>query len=333
MLGVMGEIGRSRQLSSYFNYCAVYTATDNYLPLNQIPPQTVQRRQGWRKYTILINGYTGNAGDVQFFVDDKLAYNGRRAVEPDGGAAPVDAIVLGAKWWTYENYYFDQVEFGRIDTPRLCATISEAKALPDGTWIDLAPKTVVGKFIVSPMPGYVAVEEDDRSAALWISSSYQAVINTSTGTSDKLQIKGIMRTNEAGMRYLDAIQISKSASGVKQPRVLAIRLKDLDSPIIDGRLVKVCGKVEYASGSSIRGQERPGDWRRYFLISDGSRGGPVKCYYDNIISGIDPYPVVYAGDYVSVTGVAGKEVLVPGSTSLEKSIWIRGQGDLSIIRR
>jgi len=78
----------------------------------------------------------------------------------------------------------------------------------------------------------------------------------------------------------------------------------------------------------VRGQERKGDWRRYFLIDDGSPGGPVKCYYDNIISGIDPVPEVNYGDYVSVVGVAGREVMVPGTTGPEKSVWIRGAGDL-----
>ena len=82
----------------------------------------------------------------------------------------------------------------------------------------------------------------------------------------------------------------------------------------------------YLSG----GQERAADWRRFILIDDGSPT-PLKIYYDNIISGIDPNPTVTAGDYVSVIGVAGKEVLVPGTTSAEKSVWVRGTGDLVII--
>ena len=147
-----------------------------------------------------------------------------------------------------------------------------------------------------------------------------------------------MRTNQAGMRYLDAIQISHASDPVDQPRILGTILRSLGSAALDGKLVKVWGKVVNVpelTPPTVKGQERPGDWRRYFVIDDGSPGGPVKCYYSNIIvpkPGIDPVPAVTNGDFVSVVGVAGREVMVPGTTGPEKSVWIRGAGDLGILR-
>lgn len=337
MIGVMGEIGRlNNKNRAFFDNCCVYTSTDGYQVLNgQSGKPLVPRRQGWRKYTIIIRDYTGNPGDVQFYIDDKLVFNGRRATLPWGGGAPVDTIVLGSKWWTYETYWFDHVDFGMLETPVECASIAEALAQADDVWVTLTGKVVVGCFTKNPFPGYLVIEEDDRSAGLWVSTSYVASVWPTTNQGERINVTGIMRTNEAGMRYLDAIQITQAASSADQPRALGTILRNLNDPALSGKLVKVWGRVVNIPGSSpptVRGQERRGDWRRYFLITDGSTSAPVKCYYDNIISGIDPVPAVKAGDYVSVVGTAGREVLVPGTTSPECSVWIRGTGDLRILR-
>ena len=343
-VGVMGEIGRvNGAMRDFFDNCCVYTTTDYYQVLNGDGVQFVPRRQGWRKYTILVNEYTGNPGDVQFLIDDKVVYDGLR--KP--GAA-FDKVVLGTKWWSHAYYYYDQVEFGTIETPIGCSAISEANALPDETWVSLESKVVSGCFSYSdlpnsppaydkPSPGYLAIEEDDRSSALWVSSSYQASVSSQANLAERIDVRGIMRTNEAGMRYLDAIEIINASDPVDQPRALGTTLKSLGSPLLDGKLVKVWGKVVNVpdkTPATIYGQERPGDWRRFFVIDDGSPGGPVKCYYGNIIvakPGIDPNPAVKNGDYVSVVGVAGREVLEPGTTGPEKSVWIRGAGDLRIL--
>jgi hypothetical protein len=343
-IGVMGEIGRvNGRFRAFFDDCSIYTTADDYVPLDGNGAPLVPRRQGWRKYTILVNGFTGNPGDVQFLIDDKVVYDGLRKE----GAA-FDTIVLGAKWWTYETYYYDQVEFGTIETAVPCITISEAKALPDETWVSLQSKVVAGCFSYSdlpptppaydrPSPGYLAIEEDDRSSALWVSSSYQASVSSESNLAERVSVRGIMRTNEAGMRYLDAIEITRASDPESQPRVLGTTLRNLGSSLLDGRLVKVWGKVVNAPGydpPTVMGQERPGDWRRYFMIDDGSPGGPVKCYYANIVvakPGIVPSPAVANGNYVSVVGVAGREVLKPGVTGPEKSVWIRGAGDLKVL--
>jgi hypothetical protein len=350
MLGVMGEQGRIAvpEKPAYFYNCCAYTATDNYKVLDgTLGKPLVPRRQGSRKYTILINGYTGSPGDVQFLIDDKLVYNGRRmaGLPPGASGAPVDTIVLGSKWWTYETYAFDDVEFGTIETPIDCSLISEATAMPDETWVTLTSKTVAGSFTYGgdqnydrPFPGHVVIEEDDRSTGLWVSSSYIADVRPATNEAERINVKGIMRTNEAGMRYLEAIEISHASDPVDQPRVLGTALRSLGSSPLDGKLVKVWGRVVNVPGSdppTVKGQERPGDWRRYFMIDDGSPGGPVKCYYNNIVvpkPGTDPQPAVRSGDFASAVGVAEREVLVPGTTGPENSVWIRGAGDLTIVR-
>jgi hypothetical protein len=350
MIGVMGEVGRANgALKDFFDNCCVYTTTDYYQVLNGDEMPLVPRRQGWRKYTILVNGYTGNPGDVQFLIDDKVVYNGLRKSLPGGGGAAFDTVILGSQKWTIQNYYFDQAECGTIETPINCGTISDANALPDETWVSLSSKVVSGWFGYSdrpnappfydiPFPGYVTIEEDNRSAALWVSSSYVANVSSANNLAERINVKGIMRTNEAGMRYLDAIEITHASDPVDQPRALGTSLRSVGSPLLDGKLVKVWGKVVNIPGSdpaTVLGHERAGDWRGYFMIDDGSFGGPVKCYYNNIIvakPGIDPIPAVKNGDYVSVVGVAGREVLVPGTTGPEKSVWIRGAGDLKILR-
>lgn len=438
-IGVMGSAGYGIATKKWFLNCAVESASDGKVALDGTSGTVLTpRRQGWRKYTILINGYTGNPGDVQYLIDDKVVFNGTRApaLPPDTGGAKVDTIVLGLKSvWTYETYWFDQIEFGTIEIPVPCATIAEAKELPDGTWVQLDHKVVTGCFTKSPFPGYFAVEENDRSAGLWVSSSYQANVAAATHEAEDVSIKGIMYTNEAGMRYLDAIEVTRFQTLAPQPRILGTTLHNLEQPNLDGKLVKVWGRViavpngriagritdpigngvswatisvyksndigtvyattstngegyysidlppweynvkaskggyqEKTAGGAVvlsnyttdvsfslmpntgmasmqqpsqiipvgdsptaKGQERPGDWRRYFLIDDGSPNSrPIKCYYDNIISGTDPVPNVNIGDFVSVVGVAGSEVLASGLPP-ERSIWIRKAGDLVIL--
>ncbi len=337
-LGTMGGYGYNIPTQVWFWNNSVDTAMDGHFCLTGTGTPwraSSPRRQGWRKFTILVKPYTGNPGDVQFFIDDKLVFNGLRAEAPPpvGGGVPVDTIILGAKnWWTKETYWYDEVDFGTIETPVSCATIAEAKALPDGAWVQLSPKVVTGDFSKAPFPGYFCVEEDDRSAGLWVSSSYQPTVAAATHEAEEVSIEGIVYTNEAGMKYLDAIQVTQAQTLAAQPRTLGTTLKGLDVPSLDGKLVKVWGRVVNVGSAAPKGQERNGDWRRFFWIDDGSGVGPVKIYYDNIINGVDPNPDVHTNDYVSVVGVYGKEVLVPGTTGVEKSVWIRKAGDLIIVR-
>lgn len=336
-IGVMGEVGRATTNYQWFDNCAVETAADGPQVLNgQFGKPLVPRRQGWRKYTILLYPYTGNAGDVRFYIDDKPVYSGHRQPNPavPGSGAPVDNIILGHIWWTKETYWYDQVDFGTIDPVVLCGSIAEAKQQPDGAWIRLASRVVSGRFTKTPFPGYFAIEEDDSSNALWVSSSYEAAISANTHEAERVDITGIMATNGAGMRYLDAIEVTRVQQYYPQPKIIGCSGKNLTTSDTDGKLVKVWGQVINVPGSnppSVKGQERRGDWRRYFLITDGSPGDPIKIYYDNIISGINPVPDVSNGDYVSVVGVAGTEALLIGGPA-EKSVWVRKAGDLRILR-
>lgn len=329
-VGAMGQWGRNLSTRVWWQNCAIETATNGAKVLDgkldgTVTKPLVPRRQGWRKYSILIRPYTGNAGDVQFYIDDKLVYNGKRSAAP-GGAAPVDTIILGSPWWTNETYWYDDVDFGTVEAPVDCATIAEAKSKLDGTWVTLAPMVAVGSYTKSPFPGYFAVEESDRSAALWVSSSYQALISANTNEGEKVSIRGIMYTNTAGERYLDAIQVTQAQTVAAQPKAIGTSVANLvfdDS--LDGMLVKIWGKV------TGRGQERTGDWRRYITINDGS-GKTTKCYYDLISdTSTNPVPNVKNGDYISVVGVAQKEILVSGM-AVEKNLWIRKAGDLVMLK-
>ena len=333
-VGVIGQVGRDTSNSQYFYCCAIETASDGPVVLDGLYGNPrVQRRAGWRKYTILLNDYTGTAGDVQFLIDDKIVYEGNRVSFP--GGAPVDKFILGSKnQWTNETYWYDHVDFGTIETPVQCSTLAEAKDQADGTWVELASKVVTGRFSKNPFPGYFAVEEDNRSTGLWVSSSYEAKVSEVTEEAEKVSLIGIMYTNGAGVRYLDAIQVIQDQDYADQPGILGTTIRGLEWPEIEGMLVKVWGEVVDIPGSdpaTVKGQERGGDWRRYIMIDDGSDNAPIKCYYDNIISGIDPVPDVQKGDYVSVVGVAATDVLTEGGP-VEKSVWIRKTGDLEILR-
>lgn len=327
-VGVMGQYVRDLKSPAYFYNCAIETSVDGPKPLDgQLGRPLVPRRQGWRKYTILVKPYTGNAGDVQFFIDDKLVFNGKRAANPmvPGTGAPVDNVVLGNKWWTHQFYWMDQFDSGSVENAVDCTTIADAKEQPDGTWVTLTQKVVSGNFSKAPFPGYFAIEETDRAGGLWVSSSYTANVAAVTNEAEKVTVKGIMYTNGAGVRYLDAIQVTREQDYATQAKVVGCSLKSLDDPAINGTLVNVWGKV------TAKGQERQGDWRRYILIDDGSDNAPIKCYYDNIISGINPVPNVNTNDFVSVVGVAGRDALTIGGPA-ESSVWIRKAGDLRVLR-
>lgn len=288
-------------------YLFVATKTDGPVLLTNWP-----RRQGWRKYTIEVYPYTGLAGDVQFYADDTLVYSGRRDPE-----SFVDRIILGADIWTYETYWYDDIEFGYILPPTACATLAAAKLQPDGAWVEVTDKVVVGRYTKSPFAGWVAVEEPNRSAGLWVASSKEV------NPGDRVSVRGRMASNSAGQRYLDAAEMSVLVSGGAPPGPLAANGRSLlAAPDLSGMCVKLWGRV------TGRGQERRGDWRRYLIVDCPGLGVPLRAYYDNISSGVNPVPNPSNGDFVMLIGCVGDEVI---ETQNVRSLWIRGAGDLTIL--
>jgi len=79
---------------------------------------SVARSFGWRHFEIVVHPYTGNVGDVEFFIDgQKVGEGGRLA---DGGTVwPPGNVRIGADPTfmdedyvanTYQNTYYDDVE-------------------------------------------------------------------------------------------------------------------------------------------------------------------------------------------------------------------------------
>lgn len=272
------------------------------------------RRQGWRKYAIEVFPFTGNYGDVKFYVDDTLVYNGRRITD-----SYVDRIIVGTYYWTYTYYWYDDIEFGVISTPTACPTLAAAKEKADGQWVSVTGQVVTGRFTKSPFAGWAAIEETDRSSGLWVSTSKELSLG------DRVTIRGRMATSPAGFRYLDAAEISAVSGPELEPlgmngRAFAAR------PNTDGLVIRLWGKI------IGRGQEQTGDWRRYLLLSVPGLSDPVRVYWDLISNGDpqNPVPVPNPVDnrsMVSVRGVAGREVI---GGQIWNTLWIRKAGDLVI---
>ena len=78
--------------------------------------------QTWRHVEIVIYPYTGNAGDIQFFVDGDLVAQGHRAPGTNQWGVPFQRIQIGSRFpeesdaldvrppYSYEFFWFDDVE-------------------------------------------------------------------------------------------------------------------------------------------------------------------------------------------------------------------------------
>jgi len=113
----------------------------------------VHRRQGWRKLRIEVHPFTppdGAPGDVRLFVDDVPVYEGLR-MPGYGGGTYIDRVILGGERWTAQPIWLDDVEVGILPTtpPVQVDTIAEAKAQPDGTFVEIA-----GVPVLNPQ-GYI----------------------------------------------------------------------------------------------------------------------------------------------------------------------------------
>lgn len=78
--------------------------------------------QTWRQVEIVVHPYTGNIGDIEFFIDGQLVGRGHRAPGSDGTGVPLRRIQLGSRFpeehdaidvrppYSYEFFWFDDVE-------------------------------------------------------------------------------------------------------------------------------------------------------------------------------------------------------------------------------
>jgi len=91
---------------------------------------TVPRAQGWRHLKIVVHPYSGNVGDVEFYVDDDLVGSGHRQAGADCRGVPVTRIGIGSSPAhvdedyisnTYEFFWYDEVELSTETTGLPCA--------------------------------------------------------------------------------------------------------------------------------------------------------------------------------------------------------------------
>ncbi|HOW72503.1 MAG TPA: hypothetical protein PKY77_18035 [Phycisphaerae bacterium] len=78
--------------------------------------------QTWRHVEIVVHPYSGQVGDIEFFIDGQLVGQGHRAPGPDGTGVPLRRIQLGSRFpeeqdatdvrppYSYEFFWFDDVE-------------------------------------------------------------------------------------------------------------------------------------------------------------------------------------------------------------------------------
>ena len=180
-------------------YCSANTLYDGTKILAGPPysPVVVRREPGWRKYMIRLNTYTGTAGDVQFYVDGQLVYEGNRSQGP-GGLATVDWLVMGGYAWTGEWYWYDDIEMDYWPTPAAAATIQAALAHPDGDIVQ-----VNGLTVQTVYPDFITCSD----AASDLIDIYPARFEA---PGDVVDVMGRLATSESG-RYLDTFVLEKTS--------------------------------------------------------------------------------------------------------------------------
>jgi len=74
---------------------------------------SVQRTQGWHEFKIEVYPYTGNAGDVKFYIDGQSVANGKRY-----GNYDLDSIRLGISIKSPgSSFWYDNVDLGVVPEP------------------------------------------------------------------------------------------------------------------------------------------------------------------------------------------------------------------------
>jgi len=112
LLGVHGHWASPEPTEDWWTYYAWCTASDGW------HLTTVPRRYGWRHLEIVVHPYTGQVGDVEFFIDGQKVGQGSR-LPGDGQGIPVSRIRLGADpdyisedyiANSYQRFHYDDVE-------------------------------------------------------------------------------------------------------------------------------------------------------------------------------------------------------------------------------
>ena len=74
---------------------------------------SVARSQGWHKFQIEVNPYTGASGDVKFYIDDAFVANGKRK-----GDFVLDSVRLGISIKSQDSpFWYDDVNLTMVPEP------------------------------------------------------------------------------------------------------------------------------------------------------------------------------------------------------------------------
>lgn len=121
LIGVHAHWASPAPVLDWWGRISWYTTTDGW------HTTTLPRRQGWRKYEIVVHPYTGHPGDVEFFVDGAKVADGRRSLGGPGcSGIPLDRIGIGSNPnWVFEDYISNSYEFFWYDDIELTAEAVE----------------------------------------------------------------------------------------------------------------------------------------------------------------------------------------------------------------
>lgn len=201
----LGAIGRNkRAVDSQWKdniYFSVNTSREGVKILSgpAASPVPVRREPGWRKWTVRVKPYTGLKGDVEFYVDSRLVYQGLRATGP-GGAVPIDIIGLGSLTWTGEWYWYDDCEFDYWPSPVPVSGVAEALDYADGEWVRMDNVSVA-----ECRPDTITVSDGAGGSIDVHPARFEA-------PDDIMNVTGRLATSPLGARYLESLVIEPVTS-------------------------------------------------------------------------------------------------------------------------
>jgi hypothetical protein len=222
---------------------------------------------------------------------DKLASGITIAGLPSGTQYLVVRTVTLAHW-------YNQSTLTGLPSAEVAVTMGVGKMGPDGSAIG-----AFGAIVTAVFPDFFYIESQDRSCGIRVVTSGQS---PAPGMVD---VMGVLRTNQAGERYIEASSVATGGPGVVEPLALTNKALGGDDwrydPITgagqrgvkDGRglnniglLVRIWGQVTLSG-------------RGWFYIDDGSGvsdgSGVLGIYVD---AGGTPAPA--KGAIVAVTGIS-----------------------------
>lgn len=273
---------------------------DNYQVVASIDGNYTSNDKGFHALTA--------SGTIDF-AQGRLWTNGLRGV-----AVRVHIYNTSAFWWTYGN--IDNLSFNI--TAREGITVSQAKALSDGSTVVLRGKAVTAVFADA-----FYIEEANRTAGIRVVKPGH---NLCVGIG--ADIVGVVRTDANGERYIDASDVAANSGAQIEP--VFVTNRDLSGggwnydPITGagqegiigayglsniGLLVTTTGRIT---------QVDPAMSPAWFIIDDGSGIG-VKC---TVPSGVAINPL---WQYVSATGISSCE---DDGTGPRRLLRVRSQEDV-----